>query len=116
MAQKSPHTHRMAAPISWSANGGNVIPGVCPYTEYQGLVEKMLIVMASTHMATLVATSAAAWETSGIRRMNGGEGMNCSQNSTPARKNVACISQMCTIWLFWARSNMTGMCQNTITK
>ena len=26
-AQKSPHTHRIAAPICWSANGGRVTPG-----------------------------------------------------------------------------------------
>jgi hypothetical protein len=29
MAQKSPHTHRIAAPICWSANGGRVMPGMC---------------------------------------------------------------------------------------
>jgi len=28
-AQKSPHTHKMAAPICWSANGGRVTPGTC---------------------------------------------------------------------------------------
>ncbi len=28
MAQKSPHTHKMAAPICWSANGGRVMPGM----------------------------------------------------------------------------------------
>ena len=27
MAQKSPQTQRMAAPICWSANGGRVTPG-----------------------------------------------------------------------------------------
>ena len=27
-AQKSPHTHKMAAPICWSANGGRVMPGM----------------------------------------------------------------------------------------
>src|SRR5580704_638253 len=116
MAQKSPQTHKMAAPISWSANGGRVMPGTWwRYTEYQAVVEKMLSAMASTHITTLVATSAAAWETSGIRRMNGGDGMNWSQNSTPARKKLACISQMCTSWLFSARSYITGMCQNTMT-
>jgi hypothetical protein len=26
-AQKSPHTHKIAAPICWSANGGNDTPG-----------------------------------------------------------------------------------------
>ena len=31
-AQKSPHTHRIAAPICWSANGGRVTPGTCAYT------------------------------------------------------------------------------------
>jgi hypothetical protein len=29
MAQKSPHTHKMAAPICWSAYGGSVTPGTC---------------------------------------------------------------------------------------
>jgi len=33
-AQKSPHTHKIAAPICWSANGGSDTPGTCPYTEY----------------------------------------------------------------------------------
>ena len=28
MAQKSPQTHKMAAPICWSANGGRVTPGM----------------------------------------------------------------------------------------
>ena len=42
--------------------------------------------------------------------------MNWSQNSTPARKKLACISQMCTAWFRSARSNSAGMCQNTITK
>jgi drug/metabolite transporter (DMT)-like permease len=32
-AQKSPHTHKIAAPICWSANGGRVTPGTCAYTE-----------------------------------------------------------------------------------
>ena len=27
-AQKSPHTHKMAAPICWSANAGRVMPGM----------------------------------------------------------------------------------------
>ena len=96
MAQKSPQTHRIAAPISWSAYGGRVTPGTCLYTAYQAPWEKMLIAMASIHMTTLVPIRAAAWETSGIRRWNGGDGMNCSQNSTPARKKLACMSQMCT--------------------
>jgi drug/metabolite transporter (DMT)-like permease len=30
-AQKSPHTHRIAAPICWSANAGSVTPGTWPY-------------------------------------------------------------------------------------
>jgi hypothetical protein len=28
-AQKSPHTHKIAAPICWSAYGGRVTPGTC---------------------------------------------------------------------------------------
>ena len=62
----------------------------------------------------MVTSSAAAWDGSGIRRRNGGDGMNCSQNSTPAAKKLASISQMCTIWLFSARSNGPGRCQTTI--
>ncbi|MGH3245795.1 MAG: hypothetical protein ACRDOI_06220 [Trebonia sp.] len=30
-AQKSPHTHRIAAPICWSANAGRVTPGTWSY-------------------------------------------------------------------------------------
>jgi len=45
-------------------------------------------------MTTLVTSSAAARLSSGIRRRNGGDGMNCSQNSTPAAKKLPCISQM----------------------
>ena len=56
-------------------------------------------------MTTLVATSAAAWETSGMRSRIGGEGMNCNQNSTPAAKKLPCISQMCTNSLLRARLN-----------
>src|SRR5580698_7700298 len=96
MAQKSPQTHRIAAPISWSAYGGRVTPRTWSYTEYQEAWEKMLIAMASIHMTRLVPIRAMAWETSGIRRWNGGDGMNCSQNSTPARKKLACMTQMCT--------------------
>ena len=66
-------------------------------------------------MITFVATIATACETGGIRIRNGGEGMNCSQNSTPTRKKLACISQMCTAWLFSARSNSAGTCQSSIT-
>ena len=40
-------------------------------------------------ITTLVASSAAARPSSGIRDRNGGEGMNWSQNSTPAAKNDA---------------------------
>jgi drug/metabolite transporter (DMT)-like permease len=32
-AQKSPQTHRIAAPICWSANGGSVTPGTWSYGE-----------------------------------------------------------------------------------
>ena len=76
---------------------------------------RKLIDMARIHMITFVATSASACATGGIRIRNGGEGMNCSQNSTPARKKLPCISQMCTAWLFSARSNSTGTCQASIT-
>jgi hypothetical protein len=40
--------------------------------------------MASSHMMTLVATSAAACASGGIRIRNGGDPMNCSQNKIPA--------------------------------
>ena len=40
--------------------------------------------------------------------------MNCSQNRIPVMKKLACISQMCTVWLFSARSNSAGMCQATM--
>ena len=73
-------------------------------------------VIAMKIITTLVASSAAARPSSGIRLRNGGDGMNWSQNSTPARKNEACISQMCTSWLSCARSNAAGMCQATITR
>src|SRR5215469_582260 len=115
MAQRSPQTHRIAAPICWSANGGRVTPGTWSYTEYQDDWVNRLIDMASTHITRLVPIRAMAWDTSGIRRRNGGEGMNCSQNSTPAAKKLPCISQMCTAWLFWARSKNTGRCQKIIT-
>jgi hypothetical protein len=52
----------------------------------------------------LVPSSAAAWPASGIRRRNGGESMNWSQNSIPAAKKLPCISQMCTASLSCARS------------
>lgn len=45
-------------------------------------------------MTRLVSTSAAAWDSCGIRGRNGGDSMNCRQNTTPATKNVPCISQM----------------------
>ena len=66
-------------------------------------------------MMTFVPTRATACASGGIRIRNGGEGMNCSQNSTPAMKKLECISQMCTYWLFSARSNGPGTCQNSIT-
>src|SRR2546429_5199181 len=75
----------------------------------------MLIDIASTHITAFVAISATACEGSGMRRRKGGEGMNCSQNSTPAAKKVPCISQMCTASLFAARSNSAGTCHATIT-
>ena len=53
-AQKSPHTHKIAAPICWSANGGRVTPGTCAYTEYREWDEKMLSAIASPIITTLV--------------------------------------------------------------
>ena len=74
-----------------------------------------LIDMARIHMTMVVAISAMACETGGIRIRNGGDPMNWSQNSTPARKRLAYIRQMCTAWLFCARSNNDGACQASIT-
>ena len=74
----------------------------------------MLSVIAMPIIMTLVPSSAAAWDSSGIRRWNGGDGMNCSQNSTPAAKKLPCISQTCTAWLVSARSNGPGRCQTII--
>jgi hypothetical protein len=65
-------------------------------------------------MIPLVTSSAAAWDVAGIRRRNGGDGMNCSQNSTPATKKLPCASQMCTARLFSDRSKGPGRCQTTI--
>ena len=76
---------------------------------------KRLIDIATTHITRLVPIRASAWDTSDIRRRNGGEGMNCSQNSTPAMKKLPCISQMCTVWFSAARSNRAGTCQRIIT-
>ena len=75
----------------------------------------MLSVMAMPIMMTLVPSSAPAWLSSGIRRWNGGDGMNCSQNSTPAAKKLPCISQTCTARLVSARSKGPGRCQKIIT-
>ncbi len=74
----------------------------------------MLSVMAMTIMTRLVPSSAPAWDSSGIRRRNGGDGMNCSQNSTPAPNMVPCISQMCTASFRSARSKGPGRCQTII--
>jgi drug/metabolite transporter (DMT)-like permease len=115
-AQKSPHTHKIAAPICWSANGGSVTPGTCAYTEYSECEAKMLSAMASPIITRLVTTSPMAWLTSGIRRRNGGDGMYWSQNRMPARKKLPCISQMCTMLLRSARSYGPGRCHRTITK
>src|SRR5215468_12500334 len=59
MAQRSPHTHKIAAPICWSANGGKVTPGTWSYTEYQDTLVRMLIDIASPHITTFVPISAA---------------------------------------------------------
>jgi hypothetical protein len=75
----------------------------------------MLSDIAITIITTLVASSAAALPSSGSWLRNGGDGMNWSQNNTPAAKKLPCISQMCTAWLSCARSNSAGMCHATIT-
>ena len=49
----------------------------------------MLSAIAIPIMITLVTISAPAWDSRGILRRNGGDGMNCSQNSTPAAKKLA---------------------------
>jgi hypothetical protein len=74
----------------------------------------MLSVIAMPIITTLVPSSAPAWDSSGIRRRNGGDGMICSQNSTPVPNRVACISQMCTAWFSSARSKRPGRCHRSI--
>src|ERR1019366_1536828 len=97
--QNSPQTQRMAAPICCSAYAGRVSPGTWEYAEYHETWEQMLIDRASIHMTPFVAISAAACDSSGSLRRKGGDGMNCSQKSTPAMKKLACASQMCTAGL-----------------
>ena len=74
----------------------------------------MLSVIAMPIITRLVPSSAPAWESRGIRRRNGGDGMICSQNSTPAPNMVPCISQMCTAWFSSARSKGPGRCHTII--
>src|ERR1022692_128339 len=95
-AQKSPHTHKIAAPICWSEKGGKLTPRMWLYTEYHEVLVRMLIDMASTHMRPFVTSSAAICPVGASRIRNGGDEMNCSQNSTPTAKKLPCISQMCT--------------------
>src|SRR6185437_7233038 len=97
-AQKSPQTHKIAAPICWSSNGGRLTPGTCAYTEYHDAFARMLIDIASTHIWTFVNSSAAIWAGREKLVRNGADGMNWSQNNTPTTKKVPCISQMCTAW------------------
>jgi hypothetical protein len=78
-------------------------------------VAKIDRAIAITIITMLVDSSAPIRPSGGIRDRNGGEGMNCSQNSTPAAKNEPCISQMCTTWLSSPRSNSAGMCQSAMT-
>ena len=75
----------------------------------------MLSDIAIMIITTLVTSSAATLLGSGIRARNGGDGMNCSQNSTPAAKKLPCSSQMCTAEFDAARSYSAGRCQTTIT-
>ncbi len=79
-------------------------------------VAKIDSVIAMKIITTLVASSAATRPSIGIRDLNGGDEMNCSQNSTPVAKNVPCSSQMCTAELFAARSNAAGMCHTIIAR
>ena len=74
----------------------------------------MLSAIAMPIMMTLVPSSARAWLSTGIRRWNGGDGMNWSQNSTPVAKKLPCISQMCTAWFRSPRSKGPGRCQTII--
>jgi hypothetical protein len=76
----------------------------------------MLSDIASTIITTFVVSSAATRPSSGSWLRNGGDGMNWSQNSTPAAKKLPCISQMCTAEFDCARSKSAGTCQATITK
>jgi len=51
---------------------------------------------------------APACQTGDALMRNGG-GDDLEQNSTPVTKKLECMSQMCTPWLFSARSKRTGM-------
>ena len=53
-AQKSPQTHKMAAPIYWLAKGDRVIPRRWSYTGYNEWSVKMLKAMARKIITTLV--------------------------------------------------------------
>src|SRR6266571_3575471 len=103
-----------AAPICWSGNGGKVTPGTWSYTAYQELVVKMLIDIARNHITTFVPASATICGPGSSRIRAGGDGMNCIQNAVPTANRLPCISQMCTISLFSARSYNAGTCQPII--
>src|SRR5260221_11947363 len=84
------------------------------YTGYQEPLVRMDNAIARTHMKTFVPARAAACATGRICIRNGGEGMNCSQNSTPVTKKLACISQMATAWLVSPSATKQGTCQASI--
>ena len=53
-------------------------------------------------------------QTNEARGLIGCDGMIWSQKRTPVTRKVPCMSQMCTDWLFSARSKSAGKCQSTM--
>src|SRR5665811_173960 len=113
-AQKSPQTHRIAAPICWSAKGDNVTPRTCAYTVYQLTAVKMLIEMASTVMITFVEMTAPACQIGLRAGFMGYDSMIWSQKSTPVMKKLACIAHTWINWFRWDRSKSAGICHTNI--
>ena len=59
MAQKSPQTHRIAAPISWSAYGGSVTPDNVDDLIVQGRIDGFLVGGASLDSKKFLALAEA---------------------------------------------------------
>ena len=74
----------------------------------------MLRDMANTNITMLVAMIAPPCHTNEARGRIGCDGMIWSQKRTPVTRKLPCMSQMCTAWLFSARSNRAGTCHSTM--